>query len=568
MSTRTRQLSFFDSFSKTEDTASDAGRHGGERPETYTGIYGMHKYWSKKPANLVARYIERYSKPGEIMLDPFCGSGVTAIESVRQNRRAVGIDLNPIAVLCTQMGLEFVDTKTLKRSFDFLRKEVEKEINKLYHTECPECGSLNAVATHTIWNQEQPTETWVSCEVCKTNKAIKTPSDDDKKASLMPVRTPAWYPNIELIENLRINAKADMRICDLFTPRALSGLSFLLEKIRQIEDRKFRQVMEFCFSAMLPQASKMVFVIRRRGKFNGKHESERAEVGSWIIGYWMPEEHFEIHVWRCFENRFRRILKGKQEVNLTIPSSVAECSSFDELNRHRQGYWISKGTATSLAIPPDSIDYIFTDPPHGNRIPYLELSLIWNAWLGLDFEWENEIVVSEAKSRRKDAIDYQNRLAMAFREMWRVLKADKYASIAFNSLDDATWLSLLNALLAAGFEIIEISPLEYSARSVVQDTRKNALKTDFVITCQKRMERKNPPITFSHSQTQLEDLIKEYLTSRKNGAETYEIMNHLLINSIPTGTIFRVSHVVEAIERLAHFENASWQLKLSIKGRP
>jgi len=307
----------------------------------------------------------------------------------------------------------------------------------------------------------------------------------------------------------------------------------------------------------------MVFVIRRRGKFIGKQENERAEVGSWVIGYWLPEEHFEIHVWRCFANRFRRILKGKQEVNLMIPSAAIECSSFEDLSRNPHGYWINKGTATSLAIPSDSIDYIFTDPPHGNRIPYLELSLIWNAWLGLDFEWENEIVVSEAKSRGKDAKDYQNRLETAFREMWRVLKADKYASIAFNSLDDTTWLSLLNALLAAGFEIMEISPLEYSARSVIQDTRKNALKTDFVITCRKQVQKKNPPITFSHSQTQLECLIRDYLVRRKNGAETYEIMNHLLIQSIPTGTIFKVSHIIEAIERLAHFKNTSWQLKLS-----
>jgi hypothetical protein len=172
-------------------------------------------------------------------------------------------------------------------------------------------------------------------------------------------------------------------------------------------------------------------------------------------------------------------------------------------------------------------------------------------------------VVSEAKSRGKDAKDYQTRLEMAFREMWRVLKTDKYASIAFNSLDDATWLSLLNALLASGFEIIGISPLAYSARSVIQDTRKNALKTDFVITCRKQTERKNLAITFRHSPAQLEGLIKGYLDSRKNGAETYEIMNHLLINSIPTGAIFRVSHIVEAIERLAHFKNASWQLKLS-----
>jgi len=260
MSTRTRQISFFEQLKTEEDVIAEANNHRSERPETYTGMYGMHKYWSKKPHNLVARYIERYSESGEIVLDPFCGSGVTAIESVRLNRRAIGLDVNLIAVLCTQMGLEHVDIKALQRSFDLLGREVEKETNSI----------------------------------------------------LSPARAPARHPTIELIANNRINAKAGTRIGDLFTPRALSGLSFLLEKVRQIEDQNIRQVMEFCFSAMLPQASNMVFVIRRRGKFNGKHENEGAEVGSWVIGYWLPEEHFEIHVWRCFANRFRRILKGKQ----------------------------------------------------------------------------------------------------------------------------------------------------------------------------------------------------------------------------------------------------------------
>jgi len=78
----------------------------------------------------------------------------------------------------------------------------------------------------------------------------------------------------------------------------------------------------------------MVFVIRRRGKTTGESSRGKAEVGSWVIGYWSPPEHFEIHVWRCFENRYRHILKGKQEVNQTIPSTVQEWPDFETLNRY------------------------------------------------------------------------------------------------------------------------------------------------------------------------------------------------------------------------------------------
>ena len=147
--------------------------------------------------------------------------------------------------------------------------------------------------------------------------------------------------------------------------------------------------------------------------------------------------------------------------------------------------------------------------------------------------------------------------------MWRVLKLDGHASIAFNSLDDETWLSLLNTLLAAGFLIKEITPLEYSARSVVQDTRKNALKTDFVITCQKQAQKSIKQIIFGYSENELLLAIESYLKNRKKGAETYEIMNHLLVSSIPTGTIFKVSQIIETVKNIATFNNGCWQLKLS-----
>jgi DNA modification methylase len=43
-----------------------------------------------------AYLIQALSKPGETVFDPFCGSGTTLIEALKQNRNAIGIDLNPV----------------------------------------------------------------------------------------------------------------------------------------------------------------------------------------------------------------------------------------------------------------------------------------------------------------------------------------------------------------------------------------------------------------------------------------------------------------------------------------
>src|SRR5881296_590852 len=59
--------------------------------------YGVHPYFTRRPANVVRAYIERYSREGDVVLDPFGGTGVTAIEAFLLGRKAVQNDLNPFA---------------------------------------------------------------------------------------------------------------------------------------------------------------------------------------------------------------------------------------------------------------------------------------------------------------------------------------------------------------------------------------------------------------------------------------------------------------------------------------
>jgi DNA modification methylase len=40
-----------------------------------------------------SHYLLSVSKEGDIVLDPFCGSGVTVIESLKLGRKAIGVDL-------------------------------------------------------------------------------------------------------------------------------------------------------------------------------------------------------------------------------------------------------------------------------------------------------------------------------------------------------------------------------------------------------------------------------------------------------------------------------------------
>ncbi len=73
------------------ESAISADRQGAKRH------YGVHPYFTRRPYNVVRDYILRFSQERDRVLDPFGGSGVTAIEAFLENRAGLHNDINPLA---------------------------------------------------------------------------------------------------------------------------------------------------------------------------------------------------------------------------------------------------------------------------------------------------------------------------------------------------------------------------------------------------------------------------------------------------------------------------------------
>jgi 16S rRNA G966 N2-methylase RsmD len=454
-------------------------------PQAHTPMYLMHKYWARKPHNVVGEYIEHYSKKGEIVLDPFVGSGVTAIEALKRGRRAVAIDLDPIATFITRMTLVPVDLSEFKKAFEGIKEEAKGEIENLYRTRCPSCGK-KAVILATLWLRDKncPSEIRLFCPSCKKRlKKKPTPDDLKKLAEIANMEIPYWYPKDVLKypnsqEFMKKEAVGD--IPNLFTKRNLIALSFLRHMIESIEDAKIRDFMKFTFASRVHLASKMCPVAKPSKR---SHWSELSATSFWALqSYWVPPLYMESNVWMLFESGVlgkQGILKGKEESNKEI-RHFKEAKSFQDLD-NEANILISNQSALSLGssparIPKESVDYVFTDPPYGGSVQYMELSALWASWLSgekkdarFELKFDEEITINDAQ--KKDFDYYHKMLKASFEQIYDVLKSGRWLTVTFHNTDIKIYNSIIKAVVLAGFDLEKViyqPPARTSAKGLLQ----------------------------------------------------------------------------------------------------
>lgn len=438
-------------------------------PKRHPPMYYMHKYWARKPYNVVAKYVETYSKPRDIVLDPFCGSGVTPIEALKLDRKAVAIDLDPMSIFITKMTMAHASIEEFENAFKIIEKAGKDRIYDLYKTRCNNCGKTG-VLSHVVWKitdsdptNEIPLEEWYYCDCVKGVQKKELDSEDKIILEEIPkIPIPYWVPDVELIWNTRVNVHKGTHVTDLFSHRNLIALSILFHLIDELPDGTVKDLMKFVFTGFVVKASRMNFVNVGGYKSLGR--------GWCVRGYWVPAEHMEQNVWNDFARQFEQVRKGKIQSNEEVNS--IEVHSFDEMRGRRKGnILIENGSALSIPLPSNSVDYVFTDPPYGDSIPYLELHYLWSSWLKFDVNFDDEVIISDSPVRKDKNFDmYHKMLSKAFREIYRVLKPNKWLTVTFHNNDIKIYNSIIKAAILAGFDLEKIvlqPPAKTSAKGLL-----------------------------------------------------------------------------------------------------
>ena len=447
--------------------------------------YEMHKYWGKKPANNLNLLLEKYSKIGDIVLDPFCGYGVFCSEAYILQRNVVLNDLNPIANYIEEQLLEKnIDLIKLENEFNIIKNEMLNFTSNWYTIKINN-DNCNVISTLRDENDKV-----IKCKY--TNSSSKkflehTFSDCEKKEFSLfedAYTINDWYPIDKLIENSRISAKKDMAISDLFTKRALANHSRLLYLIKNISSGNELKLLLVAFTSNLANCSKLVPPTTSRG--------EMAQ-GAWMTGFYIAKKYIENNVLHYFENRVKKVIKGKKDYldsfnTLFSNDNINDLKQVDNINEFNEktfGYYLLNEDTKKLSLQDNSIDYIFTDPPYGDTVPYFEQSIIWNSWLEKTPIYSNEIVISDSKKRTKNIEEYSKDMHSAISEIFRILKKDKYFSITFHSLSGLEWRAISNACLIVGFELSNFEWLVQNTFTPRQLNRSKTIKGDVLITFKK-----------------------------------------------------------------------------------
>jgi len=476
--------------------------------------YTLHTYHSKVPASTLEHLIEHFCAPGDVVLDCFCGSGVTGVACANVSARgkavhAVLLDLSPAATFITYNYLFGVAPAQLQAegaqllaevapSYDLLYRDAHGDFSYTIYADqfrCPHCGAVvtfwDAMVDVTAMRLHPALQcTHCGAAIAKANQRVWRTQDDAllgeqvTQAEQVPVARKYGRRLHILTAAERQQAMADQpslprtgvplipwpeganlsqpkrshgitHLHHLFTPRNLVALSHLWQAAGSYPSH--RQLRFAITAFMLKTGSRLHNIGFKQGGLN--------LAGQLPNTYYLPNLSAERHLGRLFADK----LQGLATFYANAP-------------QHPKAV-ISTSSATCLDLPDNSVDYCLTDPPFGGFVHYGDLNLVWEAWLGVMANRTTEAIIYAPAG--KDDAAYASLLTAAFREIYRVLKPGKWLTLLFHNSHNEVWNILQTALLQAGFVVADVRAALRGQGSYKQMTATVAVHSDLLVSAYK-----------------------------------------------------------------------------------
>ncbi|MBN8461440.1 MAG: hypothetical protein J0M01_01290 [Dechloromonas sp.] len=270
------------------------------------------------------------------------------------------------------------------------------------------------------------------------------------------------FPFADMWEAPRMRDKGITHTHHMFLSRAAQAMGALWAKAQAQPDARLRSFLLFMVEQALWTASVL----------NRYRPSGFSQVNQFLSGvYYVASQTAECSPWYILDGKLDRLVK-----------------TFGNFKVSAGGAAINTGTAAHMPLADGSIDYIFTDPPFGENLPYAELNFLVEAWHGVMTQAKLDAIVDRAKENRaaqKSVDDYRRLMADCFKEYFRVLKPGRWMTVVFSNTQAAVWNGLQTAMQEAGFVVANVSALDKQQGSFKAVTTAVAVKQDLVISAYK-----------------------------------------------------------------------------------
>lgn len=473
-------------------------------------VYSFHPYHTKVPPAVIAELIRHYTQPGAVVLDPFCGTGMTGVAARDTGRDAILVDLSPAATFIAGVNTAAHNWTTALAELASALYESETKWGWLYKTEeglsanyfvwsdifnCPSCGTSFPFFPHGVIHTGTKVETRDSfpCPSCHADLNVRRVQrqieDGHKVKQLVWVnagsgrdrlnRAPtaseiataqqaesmvpeAWYPDAPIDPrgySARLAQLGDKGISDvsrMLSRRNLIIYSDVWSRLEKVDDPCLRNL---CLATL---SSTLTVVSERQGYFGGG--------GGMSGNLYMPIVRMEKNVYDVIRRKLPRMVEAEKRKQV-----------------QRGEVTVSTQSATRLdLLPNSSVDYIYTDPPFGANIIYSEVNLAHESWLGMRTNASQEAVIDE--TRGMDGNDYAHLMEEAFKECHRILKPGCWITVEFHNTNADIWNAIQQSLLGAGFLVAAVSTLDKGNATILGDIRPNSAKHDLLISAYKTPE--------------------------------------------------------------------------------
>ena len=426
--------------------------------KTHPPEYMLHKYWARKPHNVISYYISQLAPKGGLVVDPFCGSGVVLKESQKLGIDSIGFDANPIANLISSVLVDPPSIDSFKTAMEEIFNDLEekvlpyytvngKTIKYLIHRTVVECKCGKKVSqdlaqkkgkTYFCPNCQEKLrfnlENLVETEI----KGISVESNSSIYADEKEISTQQEYSNHAIVdcdtslydfdfaENRRILSFGGMTTSSLFTKRNFSILCYVSDKIEMIKDVKVKNAAKLLLTASVAQCSRLI-PARNNLSTGGP---------AWSVpGFWVPSEHLETNPLVHLRARYTKFVKGINKLNATKEDAQVQVIESD-----------ANEGMLSLINEGKKADLVFFDPPYGDSVPYLEFSSMWNSFLR-DFPNPNlDVSVSDRLSRTESWSRYYKSINDTLNNISNILSETGKLLITFNNNDLKAWEALIGGL--------------------------------------------------------------------------------------------------------------------------